>query len=54
MHREGVRRLLILPLYPQYSATTTGSVFDRVTSSLQRYRWLPEFRFVSHYHDEPA
>ncbi|HEY5807767.1 MAG TPA: ferrochelatase [Povalibacter sp.] len=54
MHRAGVRRLLVLPLYPQYSATTTASVFDRVTSVLRRFRWLPELRFINDYHDEPA
>ena len=50
----GVRRLLVLPLYPQYSGTTTASVFDRVTAELQRWRWLPEVRFVNEYHDDPA
>jgi ferrochelatase len=54
MHGAGVRRLLVLPLYPQYSATTTASVFDRVTSILQGWRWLPELRFVNNYHDDPA
>jgi len=49
----GVRRLLVLPLYPQYSATSTGAVFDAVTSALQRLRWPPELRFVNDYHDEP-
>ena len=50
---RGARRILVLPLYPQYSATTTASVFDAVTAELQRWRWLPELRFVNHYHDEP-
>ena len=50
---EGVRRLLIMPLYPQYSATTTASVFDAVFSELQTWRWVPELRTVSHYHDNP-
>lgn len=50
MYGEGVRRLLVLPLYPQYSATTTASVFDRVTGFLQRLRWVPELRFISDYH----
>lgn len=54
LRAAGVRRLLVLPLYPQYSATTTGSVFDSVTSELQRWRWIPELHFVTHYHDEPA
>lgn len=52
--RAGVRRLLVLPMYPQYSATTTASVFDAVTAELQRWRWVPELRFVNQYHDHPA
>ncbi len=47
-----VRRLLILPLYPQYCSSTTGSVFDAVCRVLQRWRWLPETRFVNDYHDD--
>jgi ferrochelatase len=53
MHRDGVRKLLVLPLYPQYSATTTASVFDRVTRTLQRFRWIPELHFITEYHDSP-
>ncbi|HKJ19909.1 MAG TPA: ferrochelatase, partial [Woeseiaceae bacterium] len=40
-------RLLVLPLYPQYSGTTTASVFDAVTSKLQTMRWVPESRFIN-------
>lgn len=54
LHRSGMRRLVVLPLYPQYSGTTTASVFDRVTTVLQRWRWLPETRFIGGYHDEPG
>lgn len=54
LNEEKVRRLLVLPLYPQYSATTTASVFDRVSAVLRRWRWLPELRFINRYHDEPA
>ncbi|NNG13894.1 MAG: ferrochelatase [Gammaproteobacteria bacterium] len=54
LRQAGVRRLLILPLYPQYSATTTAAVFDAVVRELGRWRWLPELRMVNHYHDEPA
>ncbi|MEN8108874.1 MAG: ferrochelatase [Pseudomonadota bacterium] len=50
----GARRVLVLPLYPQYSATTTASVYDAVCDELQRWRWLPELRFINHYHDDPA
>lgn len=52
LQTQGVRRLLVLPLYPQYSATTTASVFDRVTEELQQWRWIPELRFVMSYADE--
>jgi protoporphyrin/coproporphyrin ferrochelatase len=52
LRRKGARRLLVLPLYPQYSATTTASTFDAVTNELQTWRWLPELRFVNHYADD--
>ena len=47
---QNVKRLLVLPLYPQYCSSTTGSVFDRTARVLQRWRWLPEMRFVNDYH----
>jgi len=53
LRRAGARRLLVLPLYPQYSATTTASVFDAVTQVLRSWRWIPETRFINHYHDHP-
>lgn len=54
MDADNIQRLLVLPLYPQYSATTTASAFDRVAAVLGRMRWLPELRFVTHYHRETA
>ena len=48
---EGATRILILPLYPQYSATTTASVNDAVYGWAQQVRALPELRFVNRYHD---
>ncbi|HSD68463.1 MAG TPA: ferrochelatase [Woeseiaceae bacterium] len=50
---KNCRRLLLLPLYPQYSSTTTASVFAAVTRDLSRRRWIPEFRGINHYHDHP-
>ena len=50
---SGAKRLLVLPLYPQYSGTTTGSVFDGVSSALQAHRWVPDFRFISQYFERP-
>jgi ferrochelatase len=54
LYAANVRRLVVLPLYPQYSGTTTGSVFDAVTRLLSARRWVPELRFINHYHDDPA
>jgi ferrochelatase len=49
----GVTRLLVLPAYPQYSATTTAGVFDAVYRWAAGTRLIPELRFVNRYHDEP-
>ncbi|MGQ0799186.1 MAG: ferrochelatase [Pseudomarimonas sp.] len=51
-HKEGLRRLLVLPLYPQYSATTTASVFDAVYACVRRWRWQPELRLITDYFSE--
>jgi ferrochelatase len=47
-----VEHLLVVPMYPQYSATTTASVFDAVGAALARVRNVPELRFVRHFHDD--
>ncbi len=49
---KGARRLLVLPMYPQYSGTTTASVIDAVARKLKKLRWVPETRFINQYHDE--
>jgi ferrochelatase len=54
LRRRNARRVLVLPLYPQYSATTVASTFDEISRVLQEWRWLPELRFINHYHDDPA
>ena len=54
LRMAGAKRFLIVPMYPQYSSTTTASVFDAVTSELQTWRWLPDMRFINSYHDQPA
>ncbi len=53
LRRHNARRIIVLPLYPQYSATTTASTFDAITQELQKWRWLPDLQFISHYHDNP-
>ena len=52
MRGAGVTRVLVLPLYPQYAASTSASVFDAVAAWGRRARWLPELRFVQHFHDD--
>ncbi|WP_412500960.1 ferrochelatase [Shewanella chilikensis] len=49
-----VDKVLVLPLYPQYSCSTVASVFDGVAAALKRERNLPELRFVRDYHDKPG
>ncbi|SFX73142.1 ferrochelatase [Marinospirillum alkaliphilum] len=54
LRRLGVERLLVLPLYPQFSATTTAAAFDRLAASLKRCPHWPELRFIRDYHQHPA
>lgn len=49
----GCRRVLVVPMFPQYSAATTGSAFDGVAKHLMQTRWVPELRFIHGWHDEP-
>jgi len=51
LYAAGARRIVVLPLYPQYSGTTTAAVFDAVAEVLGKRRWLPELRFINQYHD---
>jgi ferrochelatase len=50
----GTTRVLVLPLYPQYSGTTTASIGDAVFAWSKNIRNLPAFRFVQRYHDDPG
>jgi ferrochelatase len=54
LRSKGCRRVLLLPLYPQYAGATTASTFDAVTDALQELRWIPELRTIHHYHDDAA
>ena len=51
---DNARKILIFPTYAQYSGTTTAAIFDAVTSELQKWRWVPELRFINQYHDDDA
>ena len=54
MKAAGCERILIAPLYPQYSSATTGSVNDAVFAALGKWRWQPAIRTLPPYHDEPG
>lgn len=54
LRAAGAERILLLPMYPQYSATTTATTFDRVAAILRGWRRQPALRTVTHYHDEPG
>ena len=54
MRTLGCDRILVMPMYPQYAGSTTGSVMDEVARSLLAWRNLPEIRFVRSYHDHPS
>jgi ferrochelatase len=54
LRAAGATRMLVLPLFPQYSGAATAPVFDQVTAELRRWRWVPELRFVGEYHEEPG
>lgn len=49
--QQGIRKIVVLPLYPQYSGPTTGSTFDAVTRELQKWRFVPQMHFINSYHD---
>jgi protoporphyrin/coproporphyrin ferrochelatase len=49
---QGVKKLLVLPLYPQYCSATTGAVIDAVNRALRRLRTLPEIHFIDEYHED--
>jgi ferrochelatase len=51
---QGVRRLLLVPLYPQYSGSSTGAVIDALADTLKTLRWPPEMRWINDYHAHPA
>ncbi|HEX7129105.1 MAG TPA: ferrochelatase [Rhodanobacteraceae bacterium] len=52
LQREGVQRVLVLPLYPQYSGAASGSVLDALADTIKALRWPPEVRTLNDYHDD--
>ena len=54
LHDKGIRKLVVIPLYPQYSGSTNGSTFDALGKALSKHRWVPDIKFVSDYYRNPA
>jgi ferrochelatase len=54
MIRDGVERLIVVPMYPQYSATTTASATDVLFHALMKQRRVPALRVVPPYYQHPA
>ena len=50
--KAGITDVMVLPLYPQYSSTTTASIYDDLTKELKQWRHLPSFQFISDYHQD--
>ncbi|RPH69203.1 MAG: ferrochelatase [Hyphomicrobiales bacterium] len=54
LKEQGCDRILLFPLYPQYSATTTATALDKAYDALKDMRWQPAIRTVPPYFDDPA
>jgi len=54
LHAQGCEKILLFPLYPQYSASTTATVNDKAFEHLMKMRWQPAVRTVPPYHDDPV
>lgn len=50
LHNAGIRKIVVIPLYPQYSGSTNGSTFDAIGAALTKTRWVPNLVFVSDYY----
>jgi ferrochelatase len=50
--KAGITDLIVLPLYPQYSSTTTASIYDHLVKELNKWRHLPNIQFISDYHQD--
>lgn len=53
LRSKGVERILILPMYPQYSSSTTAAVYDKLSDLLKQCPHLPEMRWIRDFHDHP-
>jgi len=52
LHNTGVRKIIAIPLYPQYSGSTNGSTFDAIGEAFRKQRWIPNFQFINDYYQQ--
>ena len=50
LKNKGCDKLIVIPTFPQYSGTTSASVFDAVVDTLKKWRWVPSVKFINGYH----
>ena len=50
LKNKGCDKLIVIPSFPQYSGTTSASVFDAVADTLKKWRWVPSVKFINGYH----
>jgi protoporphyrin/coproporphyrin ferrochelatase len=54
LHQQGCERIALVALYPQYSASTTATVYDKAFDALKTLRWQPAIRTLPPWHDDPV
>ena len=53
LKQQGIERILIFPMYPQYSSSTTAAIYDKIATILKDQPLIPETRWINQYHDQP-
>jgi len=54
IENQNFKKVIVLPLFPQYASATTGSVSEYILSKISHWNSIPELRLISHFHDHPA
>jgi ferrochelatase len=54
MQAKGLKKLIIIPFFPQYASATTGSVYERVMELMKDWQIMPDLSLVSYFYDHPA
>lgn len=54
LEKQHPERIILVPLYPQYSSATTGSTLEMAMNSISKWKYLPAVQMIHHFHDHPA